>query len=125
MSHTAKNYVVKFRFIKGLCPSYHKSQLGGGNFHFVITRRGKLKILTSLDYRNYISGLCCHNGAGEENIHFFFYCQKFVFESCYGTEANKLISLLFWLSVLDFLVCSFCEAGWLVFSTLLFIRGFE
>ena len=32
-----------------------------------------------------------------------FYCQKFVFESCYGTEAKKLISLfstffgcLFW-----------------------------
>ena len=42
-----------------------------------------------------------------------FYCQKFVFESCYGTEAKKLIglSLLFWQSVLDFWVCFRVKCG--------------
>ena len=66
--------------------------------------------------------LCCHNGTEEQNI-YFFYCKKFVLESCYGSEAKKLISLLFWLSVLVFSVCFFCKAG-MVFTTLWFLGGF-
>ena len=40
-----------------------------------------------------------------------FCSQKLVFESCYGNEPKKLISLLFWLSVLVFWVWFFAKQG--------------
>ena len=40
-----------------------------------------------------------------------FYCQKFVFESCYGTKANKLISLLFLAVCFGFWFTFFAKQG--------------
>ena len=39
------------------------------------------------------------------------HCQKFVFESCYSTEAKKLISLIFLAVCFGCWVCLFCEAA--------------
>jgi len=58
---TGKKYLIKFRFIKGICPFDQLSQLRGKNLHFVTNKEGKFKILTSLGCRNDISGLCCKN----------------------------------------------------------------
>ena len=67
-------------------------------------------MLTSLGFRTDILGLCCHNGVEKQNIRLFL-LSKFVFESCYGTEANKLISLLSLVVCFGFLgLLFFCKA---------------
>ena len=96
----------------------------------------KFKSLTSLSCRHDISGLCCHKpgcgisglcfsaGSAEKQNIYFFLLSKFVFESFYGTEVKKRISLLF-LSVCFFFfwVCLFCEVGWFL-QHCCFCRGF-
>ena len=111
--HTTKKYLIKFRLIKvSLCITT-KACWEVTRSSFYNNKEWKFKILTSLGCRNDVSGLCCHNGAEKQNI-YFFSCQNFVFESYYGIELKKLISLPFLGVCFGFLGLLSCEAEWVL-----------